>query len=262
MYDTPYPHAPKVVLITGATGDFGTAFARRFAAIGSKLVLVARNAEKAEALKDALVKEYGADIHFCVFDIRDRGAMEQAVDGLPGDFKNIDLLINNAGLALGLDPAQSCDLDDWEMMVAVNNTALIRMTRLVLSGMAERKAGHVINIGSTAGNYPYPGGNVYCATKAFVKQFSLSLRADLVGTNVRVSNIEPGMIETQFSQVRFKGDAEKAGGVYANTKNMRAEDIAEAVFWTACLPPYFNVNRMEIMPTVQSFAGHPIERFD
>lgn len=262
MYDTPYPHAPKVVLITGATGDFGTAFARRFAAIGSKLILVARNAEKAEALKAFLKSEYSVDVHLCVFDIRDRDAMEQAIDGLPADFQDIDLLINNAGLALGLDPAQSCDLDDWETMIAVNNTALIRMTRLVLPGMASRRCGHVINIGSTAGNYPYPGGNVYCATKAFVKQFSLSLRADLVGTSVRVSNIEPGMIETQFSQVRFKGDAAKAENVYAKTKNMRADDVAEAVFWTACLPPYFNVNRMEIMPTVQSFAGHPIERFD
>tara|TARA_R110002095_G_scaffold197020_1_gene175965 strand:- start:1301 stop:2089 length:789 start_codon:yes stop_codon:yes gene_type:complete len=262
MYAQRHSYIPKIVLITGATGDFGKAFAHRFAALGSHLVIVGRNADKIAVLQKEITQDHGVAVHACVFDITDKDAMAKAVETLPEDFQNIDLLINNAGLALGLDPAYQCAIEDWETMVAVNNTALIRMTRLVLGGMAERKAGHIINIGSTAGSYPYPGGNVYCATKAFVKQFSLALRADLQGTNIRVTNIEPGMIQTQFSAVRFKGDTSKAEGVYANTKNMTAEDIAEAVLWSATLPPYFNVNRMEIMPTVQSFGSNPVERFD
>lgn len=262
MYEKRYPYIPNTVLITGATGDFGKAFAHRFAALGSKLVLVGRNAEKLSNLSDDLRGQYKVKTYECAFDIQDKAAMVVALDGIPAEFQDIDLLINNAGLALGLEPAQECDIEDWETMIAVNNTALVRMTRLIIGGMAERKVGHIINIGSTAGNYPYPGGNVYCATKAFVKQFSLSLRGDLQGTNVRVTNIEPGAIETQFSKVRFKGDDVRADAVYANTNNMNAEDIAEAIVWSATLPPYFNVNRMEIMPTVQSFAPNPIERFD
>ncbi len=263
MYSERYSYRPKTVLITGATGDFGKAFAHRFADLGANLILFARNTEKAAALKQELSDVYGdIGIHTCVFDIKDKAAMIKAIETLPQELKAIDLLINNAGLALGLEPAYECDLADWEEMIAVNNTALVRMTRFILPLMVEQSGGHIINIGSTAGNYPYPGGNGYCATKAFVKQFSLSIRADLQGTNIRVSNIEPGLTETQFSTVRFKGNASKAKSVYANTKNMRAEDIAEAVVWTACLPPYFNINRMEIMPTVQSFASNPVERFD
>lgn len=262
MYKQRHAYIPKIVLITGATGDFGTAFAHRFAALGSKLVLVGRNVEKLNVLSEVLYVQYKAETYECAFDIQDKVAMVEALDGVPAEFQNIDLLINNAGLALGLEPAQECDLEDWETMIAVNNMALVRMTRLIIGGMAERKCGHIINIGSIAGNYPYPGGNVYCATKAFVKQFSLSLRGDLQGTNVRVTNIEPGAIETQFSKVRFKGDVARADAVYANTNNMNADDIAEAIVWSATLPPYFNVNRMEIMATVQSFAPNPIERFD
>ncbi|PCI55591.1 MAG: NAD(P)-dependent oxidoreductase [Alphaproteobacteria bacterium] len=262
MYKQRHAYIPNIVLITGATGDFGKAFAHRFAALGSKLVLVGRNAEKLSALSDVLRTDHKAQTYGCAFDIQDKAAMVAALDDIPAEFQDINLLINNAGLALGLEPAQECDLEDWETMIAVNNTALVRMTRLIIGGMVERKCGHIINIGSTAGNYPYPGGNVYCATKAFVKQFSLSLRGDLQGTNVRVTNIEPGAIETQFSKVRFKGDDARANAVYANTNNMCAADIAEAIVWSATLPPYFNVNRMEIMPTVQSFAPNPIERFD
>lgn len=254
---------PKVALITGASGDFGRAFALRFAAHGTALILHGRDHEKLADLKAQILAQYpAARLRTIVCDIQDHKSFAAAIEALPPEFTALDLLINNAGLALGLEPAQACDLADWETMIAVNVTALVRVTRLVLSGMAARKAGHIINIGSTAGNYPYPGGNVYGATKAFVKMFSLNLRADLKGTNVRVTNIEPGMIETQFSTVRFKGDAAKAKAVYANTRNMKAEDVAEAVFWTATLPPYFNVNRMEIMPTVQSFGPLPIERFD
>ncbi len=261
-YQNRHPHVPKTVMITGATGDFGTAFAKRFAALGSQLIIVGRNGEKVADLQQSIRDEYRVPVHACIFNITNKESMEREVASIPKDFQAIDLLINNAGLALGLEPAHKCDLEDWETMIAVNNTALIRMTRLILGDMAERKAGHIINIGSTAGNYPYPGGNVYCATKAFVKQFSLALRADLQGTNIRVTNIEPGMIQTQFSDVRFKGDKEKAANVYANTNNMTADDVAEAVVWSATLPPYFNVNRMEIMPTVQSFGPNPVERFD
>ncbi len=261
-YEERHSFIPSTVLITGATGDFGRAFAHRFAALGSGLVLVGRNEDKVRSLAKALEDQYSAKVHGCVFDMKDKAAMEAAIQALPKDFSDIELLINNAGLGLGLEPAHKCDIEDWETMIAVNNTALVQVTRLILPIMVERQKGHIINIGSTAGTYPYPGGNVYCATKAFVKQFSLSLRADLKGTKVRVSNIEPGMIETQFSAVRFKGDTEKAKNVYANTENLHADDIAEAVVWCATLPTSFNINRMEIMPTVQSFGPLDVERFD
>lgn len=248
-------YKPDIVLITGATGDFGKAFAKRFAAIGSKLILHGRDSKKL----DALVAEY-PDAIGIVFDMNDKVAMKAAIDTLPDSHKNIDLLINNAGLALGLDKAQEANPDDWERMIDVDVKGLAFMTNFVVKGMAARKKGHIINIGSTAGNYAYAGGNVYGAAKAFVKQFSLNLRADLVGTNVRVTNIEPGQVETQFSTVRFKGDAERAAKVYAGTQSLTATDVAEAVFWAATLPPHFNVNRLEIMPTCQSFAGLSIER--
>lgn len=261
MYENRYPYVPKTVLITGATGDFGKAFAERFADLGANLVLVGRSQDKIDSLAHDLKDRTSGSVVSLVFDIADKQAMESAVASLPADL-SVDLLINNAGLALGLEPAQDCDIDDWETMIDVNNRALIRMTRSLLPAMVENKCGHIINIGSTAGNYPYPGGNVYGATKAFVKMFSMNLRADLKGTNVRVTNIEPGAIETQFSKVRFKGDVDRANSVYANTANMHAEDVAEAIVWTATLPPYFNVNRMEIMPTAQTFAGLVTERFD
>lgn len=257
-YEQRHPYLPETVMITGASGDFGKAFARRYADLGCKLILVGRNAEKLAALRDCLEVR----VHICAFDITDKQAMIDAFHAIPAEFQAIDVLINNAGLGLGLDPAYKCDIEDWETMISVNNMALVRMSRLVLEGMAARKKGHIVNIGSTAGNYPYPGGNVYCATKAFVKQFSLSLRADLSGTNIRVTNIEPGMVETQFSTVRFKGDEDAARGVYANTVNIDADDIAEAVVWSTTLPPKMNVNRMEIMATVQSFGALTVERFD
>ncbi|MDH5721815.1 MAG: SDR family NAD(P)-dependent oxidoreductase [Alphaproteobacteria bacterium] len=251
-------YIPQTVLITGATGDFGKAFAQRFAALGSKVILIGRNREKLESLQN----ELEATTHIAAFDMKDKEGMSEAISNLPEEFKNIDLLINNAGLALGLDPAYKCEIEDWETMIAVNNTALVQMTRLILPVMVANQKGHIINIGSIAGNYYYPGGNVYCASKAFVKQFSMCLRADLTGTKVRVTNIEPGAIKTQFSEVRFKGDKARADAVYDNTNNMTAEDVAEAVTWSACLPPHFNVNRMEIMATVQSFGPLTMERFD
>ncbi len=249
-------YKPSCVLITGASGDFGKAFARRFSALGCKLILHGRDAQKIAALQ----QELGGTTLPLIFDITDKDAMKKALGGIPDDFKNIDLLINNAGLALGLDKAYEANLEDWEQMVNVDVLGLIRMTRFIIEGMAACKKGHIINIGSTAGTYPYAGGNVYGAAKAFVKQFSLSLRSDLQGTNIRVTNMEPAQVETQFSSVRFKGDEARAASVYANTQSLTAEDVAEAVTWAATLPPHVNVNRLELMPTMQYFAGLAMER--
>jgi 3-hydroxy acid dehydrogenase/malonic semialdehyde reductase len=239
---------PHVVLITGASGGFGGAFARRFAALGSRLILCGRRRERLEEL----AKSLNVPCHIATFDVRDRKACEGALAALPAEFSSIDLLVNNAGLALGTEPAPQANLDDWLEMIDANCKGLVVLTRLVLPGMVERGRGHIINIGSTAGNYPYPGGHTYCASKAFVKQFSLALRADLYQTPVRVTNIEPGMAETDFSLVRFKGDASKASKVYADTVPLTAEDVAEAVVWAASQPAHCNINRIELMPTVQA----------
>ncbi|WP_114392063.1 SDR family oxidoreductase [Oleisolibacter albus] len=249
-------YTPETVLITGATGGFGRAFARRFAALGSRLILAGRDLNKLKALAE----EFKVPTHLLAFDVRDRAAVESALRDLPPDFAAIDLLVNNAGLALGADPAYRASIDDWEVMVDTNDKALVVMTGLVLPGMVERGRGHIINISSIAGSYPYPGGHVYCASKAFVTQFSLSLRADLTGTGVRVTSIEPGMVETDFSLVRFKGDAAKAAKVYADTTPLTAEDVAESVVWAATLPPHFNINRIELMPTVQGPGGLTVHR--
>lgn len=253
MYPT---YTPKCVMITGATGGFGKAFAERFAATDCKLILHGRNVEKL----DALAKSFDVPVHTLIFDLLDKKTTIEQIESIPDEFKNVDLLINNAGGALGLDKAHEANLEDWEGMIEMNNTSLVRITRLILAGMVERKSGHIINIGSIAGNYVYPGANVYGAVKAFVKQFSLNIRADLVGTNVRVSNIEPGIVETPFSLARFKGDKEKAAEVYANTVPLTAEDIAESVFWTATLPEHVNINRLEVMPTKQTHGPLVVER--
>lgn len=256
-------HIPNTVLITGATGDFGKSFALRFGSLGSKLILHGRNPNKLEELVNYLSSEgeiNPENIHSVCFDIKDFEAMKEQINGLPSAFEGIDLLINNAGLALGLEPAYEADIEDWNTMIDVNAKALVQMTHVVLPKMKQRDKGHIINIGSTAGSYPYPGGHVYCASKAFVKQFSLSLRADLLGCNIRVTNIEPGQVETQFSKVRFKGNEEKAKKVYEGMNNIKAHDIAEAVFWSATLPPSMNINRMEIMPTQQAFGPLAVNR--
>lgn len=257
MVGSTYPqYKPECVFITGATGGFGKAFVERFAALGCKLIVHGRSEEK---LND-LCADLNVQHHKIIFDIRDKEATLSALQSIPEEFQNIDLLINNAGGAVGLDKFQEAPLDDLEAMIEMNNTSLIRLTRHVLEGMTQRKAGHIINIGSIAGNWPYPGGHVYCAVKAFVKQFSLALRADLEGTNVRVTNIEPGMAETPFSLNRFKGDTKKAESVYANTTPLTAEDIAESVVWAATLPEHVNVNTLEVMPTKQSFSALAVER--
>lgn len=250
-------YKPDCVLITGATGDFGQAFVRRFDEIGCRLVVHGRDKNKV----DALVAQIKGPVHGLVFDMADTSAMQSALDGLPEPFRQVDLLINNAGGALGLEKAQEALLEDWDRMIDINVRGLVHMMRHLLPRMVENKRGHVVNIGSVAGNWPYPGGHVYCASKAFVRQFSLAVRADLQGTHVRVTNIEPGMVETQFSLARFKGDEARAKAVYAHTTPLRPEDIADAVFWCATCPPHMNVNSIEIMPTTQSFSPLAVERF-
>lgn len=249
--------APSCVLVTGATGDFGRAFVARFAALGSKIIVHGRDAKKVEALVASLsVPAYGM-----VCDITGTHAIEAAIAAIPAEFSHIDLLINNAGGALGLEKAHEASLADWDAMIDMNIRGLVHMARHILPRMVTAKRGHIINIGSTAGNWPYPGGHVYCASKAFVRQFSLAIRADLQGTNVRVTNVEPGMVETQFSLARFKGDEARAKAVYANTNPLKPEDIAEAVVWCAMQPGHVNVNSIEIMPTTQSFGPLAVERF-
>jgi NADP-dependent 3-hydroxy acid dehydrogenase YdfG len=248
---------PKTVLITGATAGFGKAMALRYANEGWNLILTGRRAERLEELKTGLAP---AKVHTLCFDVRDRQSCQQAVDSLPVDFKDIDILVNNAGLALGLEPAQSCDLDDWDAMVDTNIKGLMYMTRAVLPSMVERNTGHVVNLGSVAGTYPYPGGNCYGGTKAYVNHFSKNLLADLLGTKVRVTNIEPGLCETEFSVIRFKGDKAAADKVYEGTQPISPEDIAEIVYWTTTLPPHVNINALEVMPVQQAFSPFAISR--
>jgi len=250
------PRDPDVVFVTGASSGFGAEVARRFAGAGARLVLAARRVDRLQALAAEL------DVPALVLplDVRDRAAVEGAVAGLPADFSAVTVLVNNAGGAIGLERAPEADLDDWEAMVDTNCKGLMYVTRAVLPGMVARDRGHVINLGSVAGTYPYQGGNVYGATKAFVEQFSLNLRADLAGKRVRVTNIEPGMAETEFSLVRFKGDEARARAAYQGFPPLTAADVAEAVFWCATLPAHVNVNRLELMSVMQSFAGFSITR--
>ncbi|MED5510247.1 MAG: SDR family oxidoreductase [Pseudomonadota bacterium] len=243
-------NATPVVMITGATSGFGEACARLFAQQGWRLIITGRRQQRLNELQQALG---GVDkVHTSCFDISDRQAVEQAFADLPDAFNKIDVLVNNAGLALGLEAAHETRLDDWEQMVDTNIKGLLYCTRTVLPAMVERKTGYIINIGSVAGNWPYPGGNVYCGTKAFVKQFSLAVRADLLGTNVRVSNIEPGNAETEFSMVRFKDDKSRADKVYQGTIALRAQDVADTVWWLVNTPQHVNVTTLELMPTQEA----------
>jgi len=248
--------ANLTILVTGATAGFGEATARRFASDGHRVVLAGRREDRLAALKS----ELGASAHVLPIDVQDRTSVSAAIDGLPADFAAIDVLVNNAGLALGLDPAQSANLDDWDTMVDTNIKGVTYCTRAVLPGMLERGSGHIINVGSVAGAYPYPGGNVYGATKAFVHQFSLNLRADLVTHNIRVTCVEPGLAKTEFSLVRFKGDADKAKGPYAGLQPLGGDDIAEAIHWVATLPAHVNINTVEMMPTSQAFGPFAFSR--
>lgn len=246
----------QTVFVTGASAGFGAAIARRFVAEGARVIALARSKDRL----DALAGELGDAVLPIQLDVGDPDAVKATVDALPADWASIDVLVNNAGLAKGLEPAQRAELADWDEMISTNVRGLAHVTRAVLPGMVERGRGHVINIGSIAGTYPYPGGNVYGATKAFVHQFSLNLRADLHGTGVRVTNIEPGMVGgTDFSKVRFDGDQAKADAVYAGTTPLTAEDVAESVHWASAQPAHVNINVIELMPVVQSFS--PLQIF-
>ncbi|AKA37243.1 bifunctional NADP-dependent 3-hydroxy acid dehydrogenase/3-hydroxypropionate dehydrogenase YdfG [Yersinia ruckeri] len=246
-----------IVFVTGATSGFGEAIARKFIGHGHQVIATGRRLERLDQLK----LELGESLHTLRLDVRNRAAIQQAIDELPLNLRNIDVLVNNAGLALGLEPAHKANVDDWDTMIDTNTKGLVNMTRALLPEMVSRNIGHVINIGSTAANWPYAGGNVYGATKAFVKQFSLGLRADLQGTQIRVTDIEPGLVGgTEFSSVRFKGDADKVSKTYDGANPLMPEDIAEAVYWVATLPAHVNINTLEMMPVSQSFAGLSIHR--
>ncbi len=245
----------RTALITGATSGFGAAAVHCFAKAGWRVIATGRRAERLQPLVDA----YPGLVHPAAFDVRDSAAMEAALATLPAEFAGIDLLVNNAGLAQGTAPAQSASLDDWRTMIDTNVTALVTLTHRLLPQLVQRK-GAIINISSVAGVYPYPGGNAYGGTKAFVSQFSLGLRADLHGTGVRVTTIEPGMAETEFTVVRTHGDQAASDKLYSGANPMTAEDIAEQIFWVASLPAHLNINRLEVMPVTQSFAGFQVAR--
>jgi 3-hydroxy acid dehydrogenase / malonic semialdehyde reductase len=245
-----------IIFITGATSGFGEACARRFAKEGRQLVLAARRLDRLKALQEELGGK--TLVHIMPLDVRIQEAVMTNLANLPETFSGIDVLVNNAGLALGLAPAHKSDIADWNTMVDTNIKGLMYCTRALLPGMVERNQGHIVNIGSVAGDWPYPGGNVYGATKAFVKQFSQNLRADLYGTAIRVTNIEPGLAQTEFSIVRFKGDAQKAEKVYEGTQPITAEDIAEMVHWVVNLPSRININRLEVMPVCQTWGAFAI----
>ena len=249
----------NVVFITGATSGFGRATARRFAEAGWSLVLTGRRQERLEALQQELSAK--VPVHIAVLDVRDAEAVKQVVAGLPEGFREIKALINNAGLALAPEPAQKVDLSDWHTMIDTNVTGLVNVTHALLPRLIETgKGASIISIGSVAGHWPYPGGHVYGATKAFVEQFSYNLRCDLLGTGVRVTDIAPGMAETEFTLVRTKGNQDASDKLYRGTTPLTAEDIAEQIFYVATLPDHININRIEVMPTRQAWSPFNIDR--
>jgi len=247
----------KVIFVTGATSGFGRETVKIFAQNGYKIIAIGRRKERLKELKSELNK---SDIYTIPLDVRDKNSVFKAIRNLPDEYKNIDILVNNAGLALGLEKAPEALLDDWEVMIDTNIKGLLYITKAVMPVMIRRKSGYIFNIGSIAGNWPYEGANIYGSTKSFVKQFSLNLRNDLKGTNIRVSNIEPGFSKTEFSNVRFKGDDKKANAIYDDLQPLVGEDIANLIFTLSQLPDHVNVNSMEVMPTAQSWAGFALER--
>lgn len=249
----------STLFITGATSGFGEACARRFALAGWKLVITGRREDRLKALAAELSTH--TEVLPLTVDVRDRQAMEAAIAGLPAQFDRLQGLINNAGLALGTDPAPKCSLDDWDTMVDTNIKGLLYSTRLLLPRLiAHGRGAGIVNLGSIAGTYPYPGSHVYGGTKAFVRQFSLNLRNDLVGTGVRVTDIEPGLCESEFSLVRFGGDQARYDATYAGAEPIQPQDIAETIFWVMNQPAHININTLELMPVSQTWAGFAIDR--
>ncbi|WP_313505609.1 SDR family oxidoreductase [Stutzerimonas kunmingensis] len=249
----------NVVFITGATSGFGRATARRFAEAGWALVLTGRRVDRLEALKQELSSE--VPVHIAALDVRDAEAVKQVVAELPEGFREVKALVNNAGLALAPEPAQKVALDDWHTMIDTNVTGLVNVTHALLPRLIETgKGASIVSIGSVAGHWPYPGGHVYGATKAFVEQFSYNLRCDLLGTGVRVTDIAPGMAETEFTLVRTKGNQEASDKLYRGTTPLTAEDIAEQIYYVATLPDHININRLEVMPTRQAWSPFNIDR--
>jgi serine 3-dehydrogenase len=244
----------QIVLVTGASSGIGTACAKVFAGAGAKLILAARRLERLQQLADNLNKEFGTATHLLQLDVRDRPAVESVIANLPPDWSNIDILINNAGLSRGLDKLHEGDFQDWEEMIDTNIKGLLYLTRYVVPGMVNRGRGHVVNIGSIAGHQTYPGGNVYCATKAAVKAISEGLKQDLLGTPVRITSVDPGMVETEFSEVRFHGDAERAKRVYQGVKPLTPDDIADVVLFCTTRSPHVNINEVILMPVDQASA--------
>lgn len=246
-----------IIFITGATSGFGEAMARRFVRDGHRVIAAGRRADRLAVLAD----ELGEALLALPLDVTDAAAVVALPGSLPRGWQDVDVLVNNAGLALGTAPAFQAELEDWDTMVATNVTGLMRLTHAILPGMVARDRGHIVNLSSTAATYPYAGGNVYGATKAFVTQFSLNLKADLVGTGVRVTNLEPGLVGgSEFSCVRYAGDAEKAAAVYAGITPLSPQDIAEAVAWVIGLPRHVNINRIEMMPTCQAPGPLTVKR--
>ena len=242
----------KIVLITGASSGIGEGCARKFAMNGYRLILNGRTVEKLNAVKKELLEKYGADVYLLPFDVRDRQAARTALESLPEEWKAVDILVNNAGLVIGVDKEHEGNLDEWDIVIDTNVKALLAMTRLVVPGMVERGRGHVINMGSIAGDYAYPGGSVYCACKAAVKALSDGLRIDLVDTPVRVTNIKPGLVETNFSVVRFRGNREAADNVYKGIRPLTGDDIAEVVYFAAAVPEHIQIAEVLVMPANQA----------
>lgn len=242
----------KTILITGASSGIGEGCARKFASQGARIILNSRSTEKLESLAQDLKEKYNADCYVMPFDVCDRDSAAAALKALPEEWQSIDVLINNAGLAIGVDKEYEGNLDEWDVVIDTNVKALLSMTRLVVPGMVERGRGHIINIGSIAGDAAYPGGSVYCATKAAVKALSDGLRIDLVDTPLRVTNIKPGLVETNFSVVRFRGDKQKADNVYRGIKPLNGDDIAEVVYFAASAPEHMQVAEILVMPTYQA----------
>ncbi|MEH2166465.1 MAG: SDR family oxidoreductase [Nostoc sp.] len=244
----------QIILITGASSGIGTACAKIFAGAGAKLMLAARRLERLQQLADTLSKDFSTEIHLLQLDVRDRNAVESAIATLPSAWSDIDILINNAGLSRGLDKLHEGSFQDWEDMIDTNVKGLLYVSRYVVPGMVSRDRGHVVNLGSIAGHQTYPGGNVYCATKAAVRAISEGLKQDLLGTRVRITSVDPGMVETEFSEVRFHGNTERANKVYQGVTPLTADDVADVIFFCVTRSPHVNINEVVLMPVDQASA--------